>query len=41
VGSSLFNGQYDFTADIVRVNGRPQHKVGREERPNARLVLVT
>ena len=41
VGSSLFNGQYDFTADIVRVNGRTQHKVGREERPNARLVLVT
>ena len=41
VGSSLFNGQYDFTADIVRVNGRTQHKVGREERPNARLALVT
>lgn len=41
VGSSLFNGQYDFTADIVRVNGRRQHKVGREERPNARLDIVT
>jgi nicotinate phosphoribosyltransferase len=41
VGSSLFNGQYDFTADIVRVNGRRQHKVGREERPNARLDVVT
>lgn len=41
VGSSLFSGEYDFTADIVRVNGRRQHKAGREERPNPRLALVT
>jgi len=41
VGSSLFNGHYDFTADIVRVNGRAQHKAGREERPNPRLAVVT
>ena len=41
VGSSLFNGHYDFTADIVRVNGQPQHKAGREERPNPRLAVVT
>lgn len=41
VGSSLFSGQYDFTADIVRVNGRSEHKAGREERPNPRLTVVT
>ncbi len=37
VGSSLLQGENDFTADIVRVDGRPCAKVGREERPNARL----
>ena len=40
VGSSLFAGQFDFTADIVRLNGRPQSKAGRLERPNPRLELV-
>jgi nicotinate phosphoribosyltransferase len=40
VGSSLLRGQNDFTADIVRVDGRPMAKVGREERPNARLQRV-
>lgn len=40
VGSSLLRGQNDFTADIVRVDGRPVAKVGREERPNPRLALV-
>jgi nicotinate phosphoribosyltransferase len=40
VGSSLFSGQFDFTADIVRVNGRPEAKEGRRERPNARLERV-
>src|SRR3954470_2281130 len=37
VGSSLLRGQNDFTADIVRVDGRPCAKVGREERPQPRL----
>jgi nicotinate phosphoribosyltransferase len=51
VGSSLLGhnagaadgllNSYDFTADIVRVNGRPESKVGRPEQPNARLVAVT
>jgi nicotinate phosphoribosyltransferase len=41
VGSSLFGGRYDFTADIVNVEGRPQAKVGRRYRPNARLERVT
>ena len=37
VGSSLVRGANNFTADIVRVNGRPCAKVGREDRPNPRL----
>jgi nicotinate phosphoribosyltransferase len=40
VGSALVRGQNDFTADIVRVDGRPCAKVGREERPNPRLQRV-
>ena len=41
VGSSLFQGRFDFTADVVRIDGRPVSKVGREYRPNPRLELVT
>jgi nicotinate phosphoribosyltransferase len=37
VGSALVRGSNDFTADIVRVDGRPCAKVGREERPSTRL----
>ncbi|MGD9570444.1 MAG: quinolinate phosphoribosyl transferase [Thermoleophilia bacterium] len=40
VGSSLLRGPNDFTADVVRVNGVPCAKVGREERPSPRLVPV-
>ena len=40
VGSSLLRGSYDFTGDIVRVEGRPVAKVGRRERPNPRLEPV-
>src|SRR3954452_7486032 len=40
VGSSLLRGENDFTADIVRVDGRAVAKVGRSERPNPRLSLV-
>jgi nicotinate phosphoribosyltransferase len=40
VGSSLLRGSYDFTADVVRVDGHPRAKVGREERPNPRLRRV-
>lgn len=40
VGSSLFQGRYDFTADIVRHEGRPCAKVGRELRPNPKLERV-
>ncbi|MEY2515336.1 MAG: nicotinate phosphoribosyltransferase [bacterium] len=40
VGSALVRGANDFTADVVRVDGRPCAKVGREERPNPRLQRV-
>lgn len=41
VGSSLFSGSFDFTADVVRVDGRPESKAGRLERPNPKLELVS
>jgi len=40
VGSSLFQGRFDFTADVVRVDGKPRSKVGRAFRPNPRLERV-
>jgi nicotinate phosphoribosyltransferase len=40
VGSSLIRGDNDFTADVVRVNGRPCAKVGRRYAPNPRLERV-
>jgi nicotinate phosphoribosyltransferase len=42
VGSSLFRdgGKYDFTADVVLMNGKSCAKVGRWYRPNDRLELV-
>jgi nicotinate phosphoribosyltransferase len=40
VGSSLVRGENDFTADVVRVDGRDCAKAGRVYRPNPRLVRV-
>jgi nicotinate phosphoribosyltransferase len=40
VGSSLFQGRFDFTADVVLLEGKPCAKVGREYRPNPRLQRV-
>ena len=40
VGSSLFNDNINFTADVVMVDGQPCGKVGRAYRPNPRLSLV-
>jgi nicotinate phosphoribosyltransferase len=40
VGSSLFQGRFDFTADVVLVDGKPCAKVGRAHRPNPRLERV-
>jgi nicotinate phosphoribosyltransferase len=41
VGSSLFRGQFDFTADVVIVNDTAVAKTGRAFRSNARLERVT
>jgi nicotinate phosphoribosyltransferase len=41
VGSSLFQGRFDFTADVVMLEGAPCAKVGRSYRPNPRLERVT
>jgi len=41
VGSAFFQGNFDFTADVVMVEGRPCAKAGRRYRPNPRLELVT
>lgn len=40
VGSSLFRGRFDFTADVVEVQGKPCAKVGRAYWPNPRLEKV-
>ena len=37
VGSALLRGENDFTADVVRVEGRDCAKAGRRYRPNPRL----
>ena len=40
VGSSLIRGDNDYTAVVVRVNGRPCEKVGRGEWDSSRLIAV-
>jgi nicotinate phosphoribosyltransferase len=40
VGSSLIRGDNDFTADVVRVDGRLVAKAGRRYSPNPRLERV-
>ncbi|HET7053411.1 MAG TPA: quinolinate phosphoribosyl transferase [Solirubrobacterales bacterium] len=37
VGSAFLRGAFDFTADVVELDGRPGGKAGRELRPNPRL----
>ncbi len=41
VGSEFFQGNYEYTADVVMAEGRPCAKAGRRYRPNPRLELVT
>jgi nicotinate phosphoribosyltransferase len=36
----VHDGKFDFTADIVMVDGKPQAKVGRELRPNPKMDRV-
>jgi len=40
VGSAIYNKRFDFTADIVKLNGKDCAKVGREYNPNKKLQLV-
>ncbi|MCY7378292.1 MAG: hypothetical protein LH467_03005 [Gemmatimonadaceae bacterium] len=40
VGGSVQDGRWDFTADVVRLDGAPQAKAGRELRPNGRMEKV-
>jgi nicotinate phosphoribosyltransferase len=40
VGASVQEGRWDFTGDVVRLDGQPQAKAGREYRPNPRLERV-
>ncbi|TVP78012.1 MAG: quinolinate phosphoribosyl transferase [Gemmatimonadales bacterium] len=40
VGSSLVRGDFDYTADVVLVDGEPAAKEGRWHRPNPRLEVV-
>ena len=40
VGAALFDGRFDFSADIVQLNGKPQAKAGRTMRPNPRMERV-
>ncbi|MCG8608652.1 nicotinate phosphoribosyltransferase [bacterium] len=40
VGSWILTGRFDFTADAVRLNGKNLAKVGRQYKPNDKLVKV-
>jgi nicotinate phosphoribosyltransferase len=40
IGAALHDGRFDFTADIVQVDGKAQSKAGRALRPNAKLERV-
>jgi len=40
VGSWILSGRFDYTADTVRLDGRPMAKMGREYKPNPRLEKV-
>jgi nicotinate phosphoribosyltransferase len=40
VGGSIHDGRWDFTADVVRLNGEPQARAGREWRGVGRMERV-
>ena len=40
VGAAILDGRWDFTADVVRLDGTLQAKAGRELRSNARMEKV-
>ncbi len=39
VGSYCFSGNFDFTADVVMINDRPQSKTGRRFKPIRKVIL--
>ena len=41
VGSSLMRGSFNYTADVVLVDGKPVAKAGRKYRPSDRMEVVT
>jgi nicotinate phosphoribosyltransferase len=40
IGAAAHEGRWDFTADVVQLDGKPQAKAGRELRPNPRMERV-
>jgi nicotinate phosphoribosyltransferase len=40
IGASAHEGRWEFTADVVQLDGRPQAKAGREYRTNVKLERV-
>jgi nicotinate phosphoribosyltransferase len=40
VGAAILDGRWDFTADVVRLDGVLQAKAGREFKPNGRMEKV-
>jgi len=40
VGSAAYTGTFDFTADVVQVDGKPQSRAGRERQENPKLERV-
>lgn len=41
IGSSLYNGRFDYTADVVKVDAKPMAKAGRQYNHNPRLREVS
>lgn len=40
IGSAAYRGTFDFSADVVMVDGKPQARAGRSLRPNPQLEKV-
>ena len=40
VGRPMLDGRFEFTADIVQVDGKAESKAGRSLRPNPKMERV-
>ena len=40
IGSAAYRGTFDFTADVVMVDGKPEARAGRAQRANQQLERV-